>query len=99
MVLVVGTLNKKNTHHPPNQPTHPMPRSRKSRSSVPRYPTAETTAGQRRQVYEGRAQMTAGGLKKKDLKRSKTGKIVSRRASKAAKRNFQRNGLAAYKYD
>ena len=82
----------------PRSRMSPMPRSRRSPRSVPHLPTAKTTAGQRRQVYEGRAQMTAGGLAKKDLKRSKSGKIVSRRASAAAKRNYAANGLAAYKY-
>jgi len=36
-------------------------------------------------VYEGRADKTRSGLTKKDLCVSKSGKIVSRRASRAAK--------------
>ena len=49
-------------------------------------PTATTIAGQRRQVWEGKASRTKGGLTKKDLKENKkTGKIVSVRASAAAK--------------
>ena len=50
-----------------------------------RYPTATTLAGRYRQVYEGRAERTRSGLTKKDLKVSKSGKIVSKRASRAAK--------------
>ena len=50
-----------------------------------RYPTATTLAGKYRQVYEGRAERTRSGLTKKDLKVSKSGKIVSKRASRAAK--------------
>lgn len=61
------------------------------------YPTAETLAGQRRQVYEGRAKKTRGGLTKKDLKLSKsTGRVVSKRASKASKKSYKRNGLKDY---
>ena len=55
-------------------------------NSPTRYPTAETLAGQRRQVYEGRALMTRGGLTKSDLKQDKDGKIISKAASKASKR-------------
>jgi len=63
------------------------------------YPTATTLAGQRRQVWEGNADMTRGGLTKDDLMESKsTGVIVSKKASKASLRNFQRNGLAMYTY-
>lgn len=51
------------------------------------YPTATTRAGQNRQVYEGRAKKTKSGLTKKDLKKSKTGKIVSRKKSMKAKKH------------
>ena len=62
------------------------------------FPTATTTAGQRRQVWEGRALKTNGGLTKNDLMQSKSGKIVSKRASAAGKRSFSKNGLSAYSY-
>lgn len=57
--------------------------------------TATTDAGRKRQVWEGRATVTRPyGLRKADLKVSKsTGKIVSRRASEAAAKNYKRNGL------
>lgn len=70
---------------------------RTSRSSkrIPTFPSQDlTTAGARRAVWEGRAMKTRGGLTRDDLKVSKsTGKIVSKRASRASKRNFERNGL------
>ena len=68
--------------------------NRKSKT-VPTYPNPDlTTAGARRAVWEGRAQRTRGGLTRNDLKVSKsTGKIVSKRASRASKINFERNGL------
>lgn len=72
-------------------------RSRASRSSrrTPTFPSKDlTTAGARRAVWEGRAQKTRGGLTRDDLKVSKsTGKIVSKRASRASRRSFERNGL------
>ncbi len=70
-------------------------RGSRSSKTVPTYPSADlTTAGARRAVWEGRAMRTRGGLTRSDLKVSKsTGKIVSRRASRASKKNFERNGL------
>ena len=53
---------------------------------------AKTTAGIRRAVFEGRLKQTAGGLTAKDLMVSKsTGKIVSRKASRAAKKRMKTN--------
>jgi hypothetical protein len=46
------------------------------------------TIGSRAQVYHGNATETAGGLKKKDLKKdAKTGSIVSKVKSKDEKKN------------
>lgn len=45
------------------------------------------TYGSRAQVMHGNAKKTTGGLTKKDLKYNKQGKIVSEKASKAAKKN------------
>ena len=72
-------------------------KSRRTHSLTTRYPTAITRAGAYRQVLEGRCEMTRGGLKKKDLKVSKSGKIVSRRASRASKRKYDANKLARYR--
>ena len=77
-----------------------MPRRSKSKSpKIKLYPDAKTLAGQRRQVWEGRALKTRGGLTATDLKVSdSTGKIVSIRASAASKKRFKQNGLAAYTF-
>lgn len=79
-----------------------MARRRRSgsrhKSQPSTFPTATTTAGQRRQVWEGRALKTKGGLTKTDLRENKQGKIVSKRASSAGKRAFSKNGLGAYSY-
>jgi sulfur relay (sulfurtransferase) DsrC/TusE family protein len=40
--------------------------------------------GTRKEVFEGQASMTGGGLKKKDLKYNKCGKLVSKKMSKLA---------------
>lgn len=45
------------------------------------------TFGSRRQVFNGTAKKTSGGLKKSDLFQDKYGNIKSKRASKNAKRN------------
>lgn len=45
------------------------------------------TIGSRAEVMHGNAVRTSGGLTKKDLKYNSQGKIVSRAASNAAKRN------------
>ena len=68
--------------------------SMKKSSGMTTYPTATTRAGQRRQVYEGKALKTFGGLTKDKLMESKsTGKIVSKAASAASKRQYKKNGL------
>ena len=43
------------------------------------------TKGSREDVWNGIAQETSGGLKKKDLMISKSGTIVSKKASESAK--------------
>ena len=67
----------------------------KSAKKTSMYPSSDLTlAGQRRAVWEGRAQKTRGGLTRADLMVSKsTGKIVSKRASAASKRSYRKNGL------
>merc|ERR1712105_352266 len=44
-------------------------------------------------VFRGNKAKTSGGLKKSDLVRSKTGKIVSRKASENAKKNYKKHGI------
>ena len=48
--------------------------------------TFKITEGSRRQVFNGTAKHTSGGLKKTDLMKNKPGEIVSKKASKAAKK-------------
>jgi hypothetical protein len=47
--------------------------------------------GTRAEVFHGTAEHTAGGLKKKDLKKNKFGRIVSVKASLSSKKRFDAN--------
>ena len=55
--------------------------------------------GSRAQVMHGNAKMTGGGLKKKDLKYNKQGKIVSKKMSQRAKKEkrLQKAGYTTIK--
>ena len=55
--------------------------------------------GSRAQVMHGNAKMTGGGLKKKDLKYNKQGKIVSKKMSQRAKKEkrLQKAGYTTQK--
>ena len=48
--------------------------------------------GSRLQVFKGVAKQTSGGLKKGDLSKSKTGKIVSKKKQTQAKRKSNLTG-------
>lgn len=48
---------------------------------------AKKIIGSRAQVMHGNADKTSGGLTKKDLKYNKYGKIISKKASAAAKKS------------
>uniref|UniRef100_A0A6C0AUG1 Uncharacterized protein n=1 Tax=viral metagenome TaxID=1070528 RepID=A0A6C0AUG1_9ZZZZ len=48
--------------------------------------TFKIKEGSRRQVFNGTAEHTSGGLMKKDLMKNRHGEIVSKKASKAAKK-------------
>merc|ERR1719278_2212267 len=52
--------------------------------------------GAKSRVFRGLKAKTSGGLKKSALTRNKDGKVVSKKASEAAKRNYKRNGLAKF---
>merc|ERR1719193_1156364 len=52
--------------------------------------------GAKARVFFGKKSKTSGGLKKGDLVKSKRGKIVSRKSSERAKKNFRNSGLAEY---
>jgi hypothetical protein len=47
--------------------------------------------GTRRMVWNGTAVKTTGGLRRGDLKQNKSGAIVSKAASEASKKTYQRN--------
>merc|ERR1712048_275673 len=49
--------------------------------------------GKKWRVFAGLKEKTVGGLKKSDLVRSKSGKVVSKKASLRAKAAFKKNGL------
>ena len=55
--------------------------------------------GDRLSVFEGLAQFTRGGLTKDDLIVSKSGKIVSRKKSEAAKKNYETYGFSKRKVE
>merc|ERR1712099_187528 len=44
-------------------------------------------------VFSGRKEKTASGLKKSDLMKSKTGKVVSKKNSAHGKKQYAKNGL------
>lgn len=46
------------------------------------------TVGTKQQVWNKTAEQTSGGLKRKDLKKNKQGKVVSKEKSKLAKKNL-----------
>merc|ERR1711907_848153 len=54
------------------------------------------TVGKKWQVWKGTRAKTAGGLTKKDLCCSKSGKIVSKKQSKAAKARFKKGGISKW---
>ena len=55
-----------------------------------------SVVGKKWQVWKGTRQRTAGGLTKKDLRRSKSGKIVSKKQSIAARRRFRKGGISGW---
>jgi hypothetical protein len=53
--------------------------------------------GTKAQVYHGTAKHTSGGLKKKDLMKTRKGRIVSRKKHAAGKKAIKRLIKAGYK--
>merc|ERR550519_478638 len=47
-------------------------------------------------VFRGTKEKTAGGLKKSDLIRNKSGKVVSKKASEAAKKRAAKSGFTKW---
>ena len=61
-----------------------------------KYASATTMAGKRRQVWNGKAELTLrGGLKKHQLKKNKQGKIVSKKKSSKGLNEFMKAQLRA----
>merc|ERR1719500_2362292 len=52
--------------------------------------------GAKSRVFNGTKEKTSSGLKKSDLTRNKQGKVVSKKASAAGKKLYQKNGLAKW---
>merc|ERR1711970_613689 len=52
--------------------------------------------GKKWQVWKGTRERTAGGLTKKDLRKSKSGKIVSKKQSLAARKRFRKGGIGKW---
>ena len=57
---------------------------------------AKVTVGSKAQVYHGTAKHTSGGLKKKDLMKTKVGRIVSKKQHAAGKKAITRLRKAGY---
>merc|ERR1719228_1128873 len=47
-------------------------------------------------IAKGKRAKTSGGLKKSDLTKNRNGKVVSKKASEAGKKNYKKNGLAKF---
>ena len=68
-----------------------------SRKATRRSSTASKAVGTKAQVYHGTAKHTSGGLTRKDLMKTKKGRIVSRRKHAAGKKALARLRKAGYK--
>jgi hypothetical protein len=58
---------------------------------------SEKTVGSKAEVFHGTAKHTSGGLTRKDLMRTKAGRIVSRKKHAAGKKAIQRLFKLGYK--
>jgi hypothetical protein len=54
------------------------------------------TVGKKWQVWKGTRAKTAGGLTKKDLRKSKSGKIVSKKQSALARKRMANGGISKW---
>merc|ERR1712012_701352 len=55
-----------------------------------------SVVGKKWQVWNGTREKTVGGLTKKDLMKSKSGKIVSKKQALRARGNMKKNGLGKW---
>merc|ERR1712072_326103 len=65
------------------------PKKRKAKKKV-------SVVGKKWQVWKGTRQRTAGGLTKKDLRKSKSGKIVSKKQSMLARKRMRNGGISRW---
>ena len=91
-------VRRRSSKRPPRRAT----RRRVSRRKVVRKARKAKKAkrvsvvGNKRQVWNGTRERTIGGLTKKDLMKSKSGKIVSKKQALRAKGNMKKNGLGKW---
>merc|ERR1712007_343711 len=55
-----------------------------------------SVVGKKWQVWKGTRARTAGGLTKKDLRKSKSGKIVSKKQSQLARKRMKNGGISRW---
>ena len=55
-----------------------------------------SVVGKKWQVWNGTRERTVGGLRKKDLLKSKSGKVVSKKQALRARSNMKKNGLSKW---
>merc|ERR1712173_322155 len=72
-----------------------MKKSVMKKKSGMKKPVSKIAKGSRARstVFSGRKEKTLSGLKKSDLMKNKTGRIVSKKASARAKKNYANSGL------
>jgi len=75
---------------------HRRTKRKTKRKAKRRTKKKQKVRGSRRQVLSGKVKKTQGGLTADKLTRNKNGKIVSKKASQRAKRNFKKNGLGKW---
>merc|ERR1711990_645379 len=66
------------------------------RPRKPKKPKKTPLVGKKWQVWNGTRERTVGGLTEKDLMKSKSGKIVSKKQALRAKGSMKKNGLGKW---
>lgn len=72
-----------------SKPSKPSKPSKAAKAKAPKVKVA-TGKDAKAQVFQGKFTRTSTGLKKRDLKKNKYGKVVSKRLSEAGRKNFAR---------
>merc|ERR1712093_226189 len=71
-------------------------KAKKPKKKVTKKKKKTPTVGKKWQVWKGTRAKTAGGLTKKDLCKSKSGKIVSKKQSALAKKRMKKGGIGKW---